>query len=215
MKKYSALIFVAFAALNSTTWAQSASFSETYADRLVSYTEEGERYYETFTTGRFTTRGKAIFAEPLDVAGLDENTPLYTQIGEWRIDGVLGDDPKFTAGKKSATFKSASGATIRVAFTGKSATWSVSARTGADARGTYEDSPKAYAYAGSGETFSIAKSDGESVVCNVGLGAEHLLSGNLPMAGRVKSTVKKVGSGDLVEEYPLNSVSISAAGALQ
>lgn len=209
------LILTAAAPLSSSILAQSASFSETYADKLVSYTEDGDRYYETVTTGRFTTRGKATFAEPLDLAGLDETTPLFIQIGDWRIDGFLGDDPKFTAGKKSATFRSATGAVIRVAFTAKSATWSVSARTGSDARGTYEDSPKAYAYAGSGETLSIAKTDGESVVCNVGLADEHFLSGNLPLSGRVKSAVKKVGSGDLVEEYPLSSVSISAAGALE
>jgi len=215
MKKIILLSTAIIGTLSAEALAQSASFSETYADRLVSYSEGGEKTYETVTTGRFTTRGRALFGEELDLTSLDESTPVSVTAGNWKYEGTLGDDPKFTAGKKSASVKLSSGATLRIAFTKKSATWTVSGRTGSNGSDTFESSPKAADYAGAGESLTIKRSDGETLAYAVTLGTEHSLSGDLPLAGRVKSTVRKVGSGDFADEYTLMSVNLSASGRLE
>jgi hypothetical protein len=203
--------------LYSPTFAQStgsASFSESYADKLISYKDEGETYYEQVSSGRFTTRGKATLEEPLDPSYLDEETPFSIQIGDWSYEGFLGDDPKFTSRKKSASIKLDTGAILKIAFTTKSITWSVSGKTGYDFNGEYETSPLASSYAGSDESYSIKKSDGETISCSASLG-DGFVSGELPLSGRVKSTIKRIGSGDFEEEYPLSSVSLSASGKLE
>jgi hypothetical protein len=215
MKKFPLLVLTVLAPLCSTSLAQRATFSESYADKLISYTEDGDKFFEQITTGRFTTSGRATFAEELDLSTLDESTPVVMTIGNWEIKGTFADDPKFAPGKKSATFKLESGATIRVAFTKKSVTWSVSAKTGNNATEAFEASPKAAEYAESGEPLTITKSDGETLAYAVTLGADNSLAGELPLTGRVRSTIRKVGSGDFAEEYPLMSVNLSASGLLE
>lgn len=201
--------------LCSSAFSQRASFSESYADKLVTERIDGETYYEVYPTGRFTTRGSFKFPEPIDLSLIDENTSFSMELGGWSYGGVFGDDPKFSTGKKSVTIKLDSGAVVKIAFTAKAASWSVTARTGSDLNNEYESSPAAGDYAGSDESYSIKKSDGATVSCTVGLGDEYFLSGELPLTGRVRATIKKVGSGDFVEEIPLSSVSLSATGILE
>jgi hypothetical protein len=55
-------------------------------------------------TGTFKVSGEAFEGEDLDPGEFDESSIVVFEIGDLSYNGTLGDDPKYVAGAKSATF---------------------------------------------------------------------------------------------------------------
>ena len=87
-----------------SVWADSLSFSETLADKLISHREEGGTTYEIVQTGTFNLRGTMTWQQLAAITNIDANTEFSIEFGSFTFAGVLGNDPKFKAGRRSASF---------------------------------------------------------------------------------------------------------------
>jgi len=190
------------------------SFSESFADRLVSYSEEGETFRETISGGTFTARGKVPLTPQDANIVLGASTPVTATIGDWTFEGTLGGDPKFVAGKsKSASFKLPGGGTLRLAWGAAALTWSVTAKTGSNLAGdSFETSPVAEGLYAE-ESALITAADEVTVDVNLTLDTA-TASASIPQTGAVKYIVKTVGSGDLAEEHGLCSVKVKGSAVM-
>jgi len=211
MKK---LFLIAFAFVCVTASALSTvSFSDTYVDRLVRFSEEGESFYDILSGGKFSARGKVVLVSSDSSLALGANTPVAVAIGEWVFEGVLGDDPKFDPAKSKSVKIPLSGGVLKLAISRGALTWSVTAKTGSSNTGDeFEVSPAAEALYAE-ESATIALADGEAVRCTITIGGNSA-SASIPLSGSVKYQLKTVGAGDLAEEFGLCTVSVKGSAEL-
>jgi hypothetical protein len=191
----------------------SVTFSDDYADRLVRFTEEGESFYEVISGGKFTARGKMEILAADSSITLDRDTPVSVSIGSWNFDGVLGDDPKFVPGKSKSVNIPLLGGSLKLAISRGMLTWSLTAKTGfSNAGDEFEVSPVAEALYAE-ESFPITPADDQVVECSFTI-ATASATANIPLTGSVKYVLKKVGSGDLADEYGLCTVKVKGLATL-
>lgn len=83
--------------------ADSFNFTESLKDRVVCFREEGEVYCEQISSGKFKIIAK-LSLSGIDITQFYEETDIEIMIGSFNFIARLGDDPKYTYGKKSAKF---------------------------------------------------------------------------------------------------------------
>jgi len=189
------------------------SFSDTFSDRLVRFTEEGETFYSIVSAGKFTARGKVALTPEESSTPLDRNTPVTLAIGLWFYSGVLGDDPSYDPAKSKSVNIPLEGGSLKLAISRNVLTWSVTAKTGATFFGqSFEVSPVAEALYAE-ESSAISPADDIRALCRIAVGGESA-SANIPVTGTVKFLLKTVGSGDAAEEFGLCTVKIKGAATL-
>lgn len=192
-----------------------ASFSETFSERIVSSKSAEQTTRVVIGGGSFSLRAKLI-AQPSDSAVEISNlTPVTISIGNWIFQGVLGDDPKFVLGKsRSVTFplvvEGVRCGVVSIAASRNALTYSVSAKTGTNNSGVdLEASPFAESQI-QGQTRKIPLSNALSIPCSIsfsGLGA----SGNITLVGSEKSSQSK----SLAKEKRLNNLAYPASNFLE
>lgn len=207
------LRLVLLAALFALPARASVSFSDSYADRLARYSEEGEVFYDIISGGKFTARGKVMLAAEDSAITLDRDTPVSVSIGSWLFQGVLGDDPKFIPGRSKSVKIPLLGGFLKLAISRGIFTWSVTAKTGFNAAGDdFETSPAAEALYAE-ESFPITPADDRVVSCNIAI-ASASATANIPLTGTVKYVIKTVGGGDFAEEFGLCTVKVKGTATL-
>jgi hypothetical protein len=78
-------------------------FQENYKDRLVRVREEGESWLEEASSETYKIKAVLpIDRDLVDVDTFDMDTEFWFNIGEAYYGGVLGDDPRYVAGNRSA-----------------------------------------------------------------------------------------------------------------
>ena len=180
------LLFVSF---TSSLASGTASFSNSYADKLsATRDEEGFVLYEAYPTGSFSFRGRIPLAEPLP-STLNPEASVSLSLGAWSVEGTLAQS-SYKAGKRAASFKDAdTGAVIKIAWTTKALTWSVTGRTGMKKNGdSLEESPAAAGYTDL-DPGKISSETQDPVSCELSFG-ELVYSGSLPWKGSVKQRTR-------------------------
>ena len=190
---------MAFAALAVfSAQGNSVSVTETYADRLVSYSDgEGGKYFEVVPSGRFTARIVVKQFPGEDGLARGEDVDISLNIGGWSFSEVL------PAGRSSKRFVIPGGAVVASRIAG-GVVITASGRT-------TEGSPAADMYAG-GEPGVYRLNPSEDRL-DVSVAAGVLSrAGDFGMRG--KATTKRVvkGSGEYEEEFYLTSVGLSVTG---
>lgn len=216
MKKIFASLVVIFLGVHHSF--SSASYTETYSERLVSAKSGQQTIYEIIGGGSFSLRAKLI-AQPSEPAvEINYLTPVTITLGNFVFQRVLGDDPKFVLGKsRSVSFPLVEGGVRRgvvsIAASRNALTFSVSAKTGTNNSGVkLETSPFAESQI-QGESRKISRSNALSIPCSIslsGLGA----SGNITLVGSEKFSVKKFGKGEEAEQFGLSSIKFSGTANL-
>jgi hypothetical protein len=208
---------ICISVLVSSVWANTVSFRETYADRIVTTREDRFVSYDQIATGSFTARGKLILtAEDLDGITVDENTVISVIAGGWSFEASLGDDPKFVPGKKSARFVINGGVVTIALAIGRSSTtvtWSIRAKTGISPLGDEFQASPAAAELGDGENATITLEDELKVACEVSL-ADITAYSEVPLSGAVRYNVRTVGSGEDANELELKSCAVRGSGVM-
>jgi|GEM_PF-4844534 len=190
------------------------TFSETSAQRLVSTRMDGEVSSDVYSGGTFTARGKVIVPDGLTITFSNESEITLT-IGNWTFEGTMSDDPKFNPAKiKPLSFRLPGGGTLSFALSRGVLTWSVTAKTGSTNAGDeLETSPVAEDNYGSDPSESRAITAADEVTAQCVLAFDSLSAqAEVPLTGSVRVSLRKVGSGDLAEEYFLSSVRLKGTG---
>lgn len=84
--------------------ADKFSFSESLKDKLYSYRDEGDVWYETGQVGKFRLAGAASWPEPVDISMINEGTQLFLSFGDLELNLALGDADIYNPAKRSATY---------------------------------------------------------------------------------------------------------------
>jgi hypothetical protein len=192
--------------------------TDAYAERLQRLTEEGEKYNIVTASGIFTSRGRAGSLAESAISKIGQNSVFDIRFGEWAFSGKLGSLP---TGRKSAKFTLPGGGSVRLAWSKKAVTWSVTAKTGYNARGEERELSPVAASLSYNATYAIKKGDIAAVYA-VGLYEDAeggptplvIAEGEMPLVGKAKHTAKKVGKGDNLEEFDLNRVSVKGSANL-
>jgi hypothetical protein len=142
-------------------------FGEKWADKLVKFSEDGDKWLEKSSTGTFTFSKTFFIDNPIDPADLGPETVVFISIGGWEFSSTLGDSDKgFLPGqtvakftlthevwkwndkKQEETVKIVKHGTVSIKFTKKGAVVSISAKTGWDRKkdADQEVSPLASSY---------------------------------------------------------------------
>jgi len=186
-------------------FADTAKFSEKYADKALTMKEDGETFCEQIATGSYTFSGVFFVAEPLAAADFDAETEVTIQIGNVEHTVYLGDDPKYVDGAAKATIvlyteqcketkddfvcKDLKYVTIKIAFTAKGVKISVAGKTGTDKYFTELDSsPLAEGFAFENSPF------GADMDVFIGIGGNELFAMmNVAGVSKVKMGHNKCG----------------------
>jgi len=204
--------------LTATPWA-SASFKETYSEKLVTIRLDGEVSREVLAGGSFSLRSKVGLSESDFTIAPTGETAVKITVGGWTYEGVLSDDPRYVAGKSRSVRLPLVQDGIRrgvvsIAVSRGVLTFSVSVKTGVNTKGQeFEVSPFAAAQA-SGESRRIALGEGLAVPCSISFAGINA-SANILVAGTERYSVRKVGRGDEAEEYGLSAVSLRGSAMLE
>ena len=211
MKTILALVLTLFV----TSFAQaSVALVETYGDRIVTIREANMVTVKTVASGTFTARGKVDMIEQDFSVVLASNTRVALAIGQWSYEGVLGNDPKFVPNKsKSVTLNLPRGGTIRIAFTPKAVTWSVTAKTGETQSGGELETPAIAQQLYMDENTTITAADNRYADCSLTHG-ENTVSGLMAIAGTGRFGYKKARLGPTIQEYPVRTVRMTGKGTL-
>lgn len=207
-------LLLLFVFLTSSLASGTASFSDSYIDKLsATRDEEGFVLYESYPTGSFSFRGRIPLAEPLPTT-LNPETPVSLSLGAWSVEGTVAQS-SYKAGKRAASFKDANtGAVIKLAWTTKALTWSVTGRTGMTKNGdSLEESPAAAGYTDL-DTGQISSEDQDPISCELSFG-DVVYSGALPWKGSVKQRTRTFGRGDDAEELNFSTISMKGSGPIQ
>lgn len=215
-----AFLGVAFTSLQA---ADSVTFTETYADKVVSSREDGETFYDVIPTGSFTAKATLAFDDgDIDIVPT-VNTPVVITVGNWAYEGTLGDDERYTDGKSSATIlltheecknadcddtKEVTHGKITIKASSRGVAVTVTAKTGSTPKDDeLEESPAAANFAG--ETLTIVAADGATlpVSIDIGNGAFHR-EGFLALTGKVATKTVRKGSGEDAEEFETTTASL-------
>lgn len=207
-------LLLLIASVTSVLASGTASFSDSYADQLITTRdEEGFVYYETYPTGSFSFRGRIPLTAPLP-ATLNPETAVSLSLGAWSLEGTVAQS-NYKSGKRAASFKDAdTGAVIKIAWTAKALTWSVTGRTGMKKNDdSLEESPAAAGYTDL-DSGKISSETQDPVSCELSFG-ELVYSGALPWKGSVKQRTKSYGRGDDANELNFSTISMKGTGAIQ
>jgi hypothetical protein len=181
----------------------------------VTIRSEGETMRELVSAGKFSLRAKIPVLPADAVLVFNKETPVVVSIGEWRFEGVLGDDPKFVPEKsRSVRIPLSGGGSLAIAASPKAFTASISGKTGSNAKGDqFEVSPTAAGlYSEESKKISLADEIATDVTIQVG-GVNAVA--RIPLTGKIRYSLKKIGRGDTAEEFGLNRVQVSGKGLVQ
>jgi hypothetical protein len=217
MKKI-VLSFLSCAMMAGASWA-SATFNETYSERLVAIRMDGEVFREVLPGGSFTLRSRVSLTESDFSSAPSRETAVKITVGGWSFEGVLSDDPRYVPGKSRSArlpivVDGIRCGDVSIAVSRGVMTFSVKAKTGVSAKGQeFKDSPFASAQT-SGESRKITLGEGLAVSCSISF-FDINAAATIPVAGTERYSVRRVGRGDDAEEYELSAVRLRGSASME
>jgi len=191
----------------SSAASDKVSFRENYKQNVRRVSVEGEVSYVEVASGSFTARGKIPVSASSAGITSGEDVPVDVSLGNWSY-----EDSFVPRTKRSRRFSLPGGGSLRLAWSGKALTWSVTGKTGYKADGeSREQSPAAEEFVGESATIKIQ--DGFAVSCTLNF-AEAVAEAEIPLTGSVRVRSKSFGKGEDKEEYDLSTVKLRGSARL-